>query len=67
VVKLHGEQGLSLTSLTLVCEEPLVVKCSHRYVDLVRSGVAVIRQVEGRKCMVHVARCSGSLRKALRD
>lgn len=65
VAELHGKQGLSLTLLTLTCEEPLIVRCSHRYVDLVRAGVAMLRQVEGRECMVHVARCSGSLKKAL--
>ena len=67
VARLHGEQGLSLTSLSLVYEEPLIVRCSHRYVDLVRSGVAALREVDGRRCMVHVAKCSGTLRRALRS
>ena len=67
VARLHGEHGLSLTSLSLVYEEPLIVRCSHRYVDLVRSGVAALREVDGRRCMVHVAKCSGTLRRALRS
>ncbi|MEM4699454.1 MAG: Rpp14/Pop5 family protein [Candidatus Nezhaarchaeales archaeon] len=63
VARLHGEQGLSLCSLALVSEDPLVVRCSHRYVHLARSGVAALKEVGGRACMAHVSKCSGTLRK----
>ncbi|MCX8204127.1 MAG: Rpp14/Pop5 family protein [Candidatus Nezhaarchaeota archaeon] len=66
VARLHGEQGLSLCSLSLASENPLVVRCSHRYVPLVRSGVVALREVRGRVCMAHVVKCTGTLKKALR-
>lgn len=65
VARLHGEQGLSLCSLALASEDPLVVRCSHRYVALVRSGVAALREAGGRACMAHVIKCSGTLKKAI--
>lgn len=66
VGRLHGEQGLSLSSLALSSEDPLIVRCSSRYVDLVRSAAAALREVGGLACMVHVAKASGTLKRALK-
>lgn len=65
VARLYGEHGLSLCSLSLVSEDPLVVRCSHKYMHLARSGVAALKEVGGRTCMAHVAKCSGTLRKLM--
>ena len=66
VGRLHGEQGLSLSSLALASEDPLIVRCSSRYVDMVRAAVAALREVGGLACMVHVAKASGTLKRAMR-
>ncbi len=66
VERLYGRLGLSQASLSLASESPLVVKCSHRCVDMVRAAVAMIDEVDGLECMIHVEAVSGTLRKILK-
>ena len=60
-----GEQGLSLTGLSLVEALPgrVILRCSHRYVWMARAAIASVRDVGGSPCMLHVDRVSGTLRK----
>jgi len=70
VVKLHGEYGASLTSLSLIDydeeEKMAVVRTSLAAVNLVRASLASITSMAGKETAVHVLAVSGTI-KALRE
>jgi RNase P/RNase MRP subunit POP5 len=70
VVKLYGEYGASLTSLSLIDydedKRTAVVRASLAAVNLVRASLASITAVAGREAAVHVLAVSGTI-KALHE
>jgi RNase P/RNase MRP subunit POP5 len=70
VVKLYGEYGASLTSLSLIDydveKKTAVVRTSLATVNLVRASLASVTSVAGKEAAVHVLAVSGTI-KALRE
>ena len=69
VYQLFGEFGASQTGLSLVRgdgeREVVVVRCSHKALDMVRAAVAAVTEINGKRAVVRVVAVSGTL-KALR-
>lgn len=69
VYQLFGEFGASQTGLSLVKyddeKDVVVVRCSHKALDMVRAAVATVTEVNGKRSVIRVVAISGTL-KALR-
>ncbi len=69
VYQLFGEFGASQTALSLVkCDnkkEVVIVRCSHKALDLVRAAVAAVTEINEKRAVIRVVAVSGTL-KALR-
>ncbi len=64
--QLFGEVGASQTGLFLIDwndeEEVLVVRCSHKALDMMRAVVAAITAVDGKRAVLRTIGVSGTLR-----
>ena len=69
VYQLYGEFGASQTALHKVSwvaqEETLIIRCSHKMLDMVRAAVAAITEIDEKNAVVRAVAISGTL-KALR-
>jgi len=65
VYQLFGEFGASQTGLSKVKwdEEKgvLIVRCSHKALDMVRAAVAAVTEIDGKRAIIHVVGVSGTL------
>jgi len=70
VYQLFGEFGASQTGLYKIRWDDekriLVVRCSHKALEMVRAAVAAVTMINGRSCALHVVAVSGTL-KALQN
>jgi ribonuclease P/MRP protein subunit POP5 len=70
IVKLYGEYGASLTSLTLIDydseKKMAVIRTSLATVNLVRASLASITCLAGRNATVHVLAASGTIKALAR-
>jgi RNase P/RNase MRP subunit POP5 len=70
VVQLFGEYGASKTGLTLIRYDPeenfVVIRCSHKALEMVRTSIASITEITGRRAAVHIERVSGTLKALLK-
>jgi ribonuclease P/MRP protein subunit POP5 len=66
VLQLFGEYGASQVNLSLVDSNPekscVIVRCSHKALDMVRASVASITEIDGKPAAIHVLGVSGTLR-----
>ncbi len=64
--QLFGEYGASQTSLSLIGydkkNEVMVVRCSHKALDMVRASIAAVMEIDRIKVAIHVIAVSGTLR-----
>lgn len=69
VYQLFGEFGASQTALSrMKCDDEkgvVIVRCSHKALNLVRAAVAAVTEVNEKRCVIRVVAVSGTL-KALR-
>lgn len=69
VYQLFGEFGASQTALALVKYDKenkvVIVRCSHKALDMIRTAVAAVTKVSGECAAIHMIAVSGTL-KALR-
>ncbi len=69
VYRLFGEFGASQTGLSWMDwdreREVLVVKCSHKALDMVRAAVAAVTEINEERAVIRVVAVSGTI-KALR-
>jgi RNase P/RNase MRP subunit POP5 len=69
VYQLFGEVGASQTALYKVAWEDekkiLIVRCSHKMLEMVKAAVAAVTVIDEKNCAVRVLAISGTL-KALR-
>jgi RNase P/RNase MRP subunit POP5 len=70
VYQLFGEVGASQTALYKVAWEEerkiLIVRCSHKMLEMVKAAVATVTAIDEKDCTVRVLAVSGTL-KALRE
>jgi ribonuclease P/MRP protein subunit POP5 len=68
LMRLHGELGAAKTSLWVMDWDPAkrrgVIKTNHMGTEILRSSIALVREIDGKKAAVHVRRSSGTLRGA---
>ncbi len=66
VYQLFGELGASRASLSSVkgfeVEGVMVVRCSHRTLDMVRAAVAAVTEINGKSAVIRVVGVSGTLK-----
>jgi ribonuclease P/MRP protein subunit POP5 len=66
VLQLFGEYGASQANLSLIDCNPekscVIVRCSHKALDMVRASVASITEINGKPAAIHVPGVSGTLR-----
>jgi len=66
VYQLFGEFGASQTALSLVkCDDKkgvVIVRCSHKALDLVKAAVAAVTEINGRCAVIRVVAVSGTLK-----
>jgi len=67
LLRLFGEFGASQTNLSLVREygeadEVVVIRCSHKALDVVKASVAAVTCINGEHVIIHVVGVSGTLR-----
>ena len=69
VYQLFGEIGASQTALNKIAWEDekkiLIVRCSHKMLEMVKAAVATVTVVDEKGCAIRVLAISGTL-KALR-
>jgi RNase P/RNase MRP subunit POP5 len=69
VYQLFGEVGASQTALNKIAWEDekqvLIVRCSHKMLEMVKAAVAAVTVIDEKDCAVRVLAISGTL-KALR-
>jgi RNase P/RNase MRP subunit POP5 len=69
VYKLFGEVGASQTALNKIAWEDekkiLIVRCSHKMLEMVKAAVAAVTVIDEKDCAIRVLAISGTL-KALR-
>ncbi|UCF58642.1 MAG: Rpp14/Pop5 family protein [Candidatus Bathyarchaeota archaeon] len=69
ILKLFGEYGASQVNLALIEYAPqksyAVVRCLHKALEMVKTSIASITEINGKPVVVHIVGVSGTL-KALR-
>jgi len=69
VYQLFGEIGASQTALHKIAWEDekkiLIVRCSHKMLEMVKAAVAAVTMIDEKDCAIRVLAISGTL-KALR-
>ena len=70
VYRLFGEYGASQTALTKISyddpEHVLILRCSHKALDMVKAAVAAISYLDDKHIVFRIVAISGTLR-ALRE
>lgn len=66
VYRLFGELGASKAGLSSVkgfeAEGVMVVRCSHKALDMVRAAVAAVTEINGKAVVIRVVGVSGTLK-----
>jgi ribonuclease P/MRP protein subunit POP5 len=66
VYQLFGEFGASQTVLSFVKWDDekgvLVVRCSHKALDMVRAAAALVTEIDGKRAVIRVFGVSGTLK-----
>jgi ribonuclease P/MRP protein subunit POP5 len=68
LTRLHGEMGASKTSLWVMDwnseKNRGILKVNHKAIDIIRSSLAMIKDVNKKPAIFHVLHTSGTLKKA---
>ncbi len=68
MLRLYGESGVSETSLWMMDWDEKksrgIIKVNHKSVGLVRAGLTLVKEVNGKKALLQVLTISGTLKKA---
>jgi len=68
LIRLHGELNAAKTSLWIMDldeqKKKGIMKVNHGSVDLIRSSIALIKEISGRKAIITVYLTTGTLKKA---
>ena len=71
ILTLFGAYGLSLANPSLrVYEEGRcvgILRCSHKYVDMVKAAFVYIREIDGRPASFRVIRTSGTIKSLMAE
>lgn len=66
VLQLFGEHGASQVALMLIKyttqKSYIVVRCSHKALEMVKASVASITEIDGKPAAVHILGVSGTLK-----
>lgn len=66
LLKLFGEYGASQAELAFIEYNPelrcLILRCSHKALDMVKASIAVVTNIRGEKAALHILYVSGTLR-----
>lgn len=69
IKELWGLRGLMETSARLVYYDKMMkrglIRCKHRYLHIVRSSLASIRELDGVKVIIRVIKVTGTRKRAL--
>ncbi|MBD3388205.1 MAG: hypothetical protein GF416_03925 [Candidatus Altiarchaeales archaeon] len=68
LLRLHGELGASRTSMWVMDYDPEkkrgILKVNHSSVDVLKSSMAVVKEIRRQKAIINTVKTSGTLRKA---
>ena len=70
IIQLFGEYGASQTDLALIRfnseRNYVVVRCSHKALELVKASIASITEINGEPAAIYIQRVSGTLKALLK-